>query len=113
MRASRDPGLWVIPKGHIDPGERPPETGVREVEEEASVRASIETPIGTDAFDTPRGPVRAAYYLMRYEGEAPPQEDRARCWMIPSEARAAVRFPGARRIIDLASARLGIATTGV
>ena len=40
---------WVLPKGHIEPGETQLETAVREVEEELGVKAKIvnETPIKT------------------------------------------------------------------
>lgn len=35
-----DPGLWVIPGGHLEPGEQPVEGAVREVEEETCYRSS-------------------------------------------------------------------------
>ncbi len=31
-------GVWALPKGNLDPGERPAETAVREVWEETGVR---------------------------------------------------------------------------
>ena len=34
-----DPGLWVIPGGHVEPGETPVEGAVREVEEETCYRS--------------------------------------------------------------------------
>ena len=37
-------GSWVFPKGHIDPGEDPLSTALREVEEEAGVRATCHDP---------------------------------------------------------------------
>lgn len=35
-----DPGLWVIPGGHVEPGETPLEGAVREVEEETCYRST-------------------------------------------------------------------------
>ncbi len=37
----RSRGEWVLPKGHIEPGETPEAAAVREVEEEAGVRAAV------------------------------------------------------------------------
>jgi 8-oxo-dGTP pyrophosphatase MutT (NUDIX family) len=38
--------VWVLPKGLIDPGERGPETAVREVFEETGLRADLESKLG-------------------------------------------------------------------
>jgi 8-oxo-dGTP pyrophosphatase MutT (NUDIX family) len=38
---------WIIPAGHIEDGETAAETAIREVEEEAGVRAKIVTDLGT------------------------------------------------------------------
>lgn len=40
----RHNGPWVFPKGHIDPGEQPLDTAVREVAEEAGVQATVSDP---------------------------------------------------------------------
>ncbi|MFO7545541.1 MAG: NUDIX domain-containing protein [Trueperaceae bacterium] len=37
-------GAWVFPKGHLEPGEGPLEAALREVEEEAGVRARCPSP---------------------------------------------------------------------
>ena len=38
--------VWALPKGLIDPGERGPETAVREVLEETGVRAVVDRKLG-------------------------------------------------------------------
>lgn len=38
--------LWSLPKGHIEPGETPEETAVREVTEETGIDGRIVLPIG-------------------------------------------------------------------
>jgi len=54
---------WILPKGHIEPGETPEETATREVREEAGVEARPIRYLGSLEFDSPRGEhVRAGYF---------------------------------------------------
>lgn len=41
VQASQDKSQWVLPKGHIEPGEDPRETAVREVKEETGYWARV------------------------------------------------------------------------
>lgn len=43
-------GDWVLPKGKIELGETSEETSVREVKEEAGIKAKVITPIGETAY---------------------------------------------------------------
>jgi 8-oxo-dGTP pyrophosphatase MutT (NUDIX family) len=38
---------WVLPKGHIEPGEAAPDAAVREVQEETGIRGRVVAPLGT------------------------------------------------------------------
>jgi 8-oxo-dGTP pyrophosphatase MutT (NUDIX family) len=40
-----DPGLWVFPGGHVEPGETPVQGAVREVEEETCYRSAHPRPL--------------------------------------------------------------------
>ncbi len=42
--------LWSLPKGHIEPGETPEDTAVREVAEETGIRGVVLAPLGTITF---------------------------------------------------------------
>ncbi|HUF46843.1 MAG TPA: NUDIX domain-containing protein [Vicinamibacterales bacterium] len=103
VSARRQPDIWVLPKGHIDPGETAEATAVREVLEEAGVVASVIAPVGRIEFDTARGHVSADYFLMRYEQEGLAEEDRRRAWMAETDAVAALPFEDMRALIRRAA----------
>ena len=42
--------LWSLPKGHIEPGETPEDTAVREVAEETGIPGEMVAPLGTIDF---------------------------------------------------------------
>jgi 8-oxo-dGTP pyrophosphatase MutT (NUDIX family) len=104
VTARRQPGLWVFPKGHIETGETPEEAAVREVIEEAGVRATVVAPIGATEFRSARGQVRAQFYLMDFVSESSPGEDRRLAWMTADEARRALIYEDARLLITRAAA---------
>jgi diadenosine hexaphosphate hydrolase (ATP-forming) len=102
VRARRDPTQWVFPKGHVEPGETSEQAAVREVREEAGVRARILEPL--DRIVLPEGEV--LLYLMRYEGDAEGAEGREVVWCDPDDAHRRLRFPESRRALSRAHARL-------
>ena len=104
VEASRRPGQWVLPKGHIEPGETPEEAAVREVEEEAGVRAVVVARAGENEYAVDKEPVRVVFFLMRYLGEASRQEDRDVAWRRYDEALRLLRFDDTRRVLTQAHA---------
>jgi 8-oxo-dGTP pyrophosphatase MutT (NUDIX family) len=42
--------LWSLPKGHVEPGESPEETAVREVQEETGIRGRVLSKLGVIDF---------------------------------------------------------------
>ena len=63
-------GLWALPKGKIDPGERPEETALREVREETGVEGALVEKLGDVRYTyTRRGGERVfkvvSFYLLR------------------------------------------------
>ena len=65
---------WSLPKGHVDPGEDPATTALREVEEETDVVAVIARAVGTTEHDVslPDGPARKRvhWFAMRADASA-------------------------------------------
>ena len=91
---------WVLPKGHLEPGESPEQTAVREVREEAGVEAAVVRYLDVLTFRSPRNEaVRVAYYLMAFVREVPPMERRQIRWCPVAEALEAVRFENTRALL--------------
>jgi 8-oxo-dGTP pyrophosphatase MutT (NUDIX family) len=99
VESSKSPGEWVLPKGHIDPGETPEAAAAREVAEEAGVRAAVVARAGESQYAVGGQPLRVVFFLMRYHGETSRQEDRALAWRRYDEALRLLRFDDARRIL--------------
>jgi 8-oxo-dGTP pyrophosphatase MutT (NUDIX family) len=102
VRARRDPTAWVLPKGHIEPGETPEAAAVREVEEEAGCVATIVAPLGRLVF----GSVRTRIYLMRFEREVGSDEGRELFWGSAEEAGKRLSFEDTRALLARAHARV-------
>ena len=104
VEASRVRALWVLPKGHIEPGETPEAAAVREVEEEGGVRATIVAPAGDSEYTANGRPVRTIFYLMRYEADVSTDEARGRGWHRYDAALARLPFENLRRVLMQAHA---------
>lgn len=76
--AGRD--AWVLPKGHVEPGETVTQTAIREVQEETGVTAKVSEQLGEVSYvfsQRERENQKAAtifkrvqFYLMEYQGGA-------------------------------------------
>ncbi|MDP9284355.1 MAG: NUDIX domain-containing protein [Actinomycetota bacterium] len=68
----RPEGLWALPKGRIDPGERAEETALREVAEETGARGRSLGKLGDTRYvftwDGERIFKIVSFFLIRYEG---------------------------------------------
>src|SRR4051812_45054298 len=69
VEASDNRDIWVLPKGHIEKGETPEAAAVREIAEEAGVRASIVARAGESEYNVRGTTVRVIFFLMQYQGE--------------------------------------------
>ena len=107
VRAKPAPHDWVLPKGHIEPGETPHDCARREVREEAGIDAEPVAFLGDDAFATPDGKrVHAAFFIMRFINVVSADENREVRWCSFSQALALLRFDGARAIVQAAERTL-------
>ena len=99
VEASTRRGVWVLPKGHIEPGETPEVAAIREVQEEAGVRAAVVAQAGESEYAVDGQPVRTIFFLMQYQGEASHHEDRRRGWHRYENALRLLRFEETRRVL--------------
>jgi len=77
LQAKTNPNDWVLPKGHIEPGEDPRRCAIREVKEETGVWARIKEELKISKYELSGKPVRVQFYLMEAVGYGK-QENRLR-----------------------------------
>jgi len=102
ITARKNPNHWVLPKGHIDPGESPEQTAVREVAEETGVRAEVIDFAGTIQFTKNGELVKAGFYLMEYVSQSDAEEQREQRWCSYQEALQLVTFEGYVKMLSRA-----------
>ena len=106
----------TLPKGQVEPGERYPETAVREVREETRVEAAVLSPLGKVRyyFTVKDGDVPVTvskevhYFLMAYRGGEPrPQlsEVEAAYFLPVAEALNRLSYPNEREMLRKALLR--------
>jgi len=109
------PGIWALPKGLIDEGERPEETALREVTEETGVEARLVEKLGDVRYvytwDGERVFKIVSFYLLRYSrgrlGDLPAavaHEVAEARWLPLEEAPRLLAYKGEREMAELALA---------
>jgi len=83
---------WVLPKGHIDPGETSETTALRELEEETGVLGEIIRPLSIQSFIMNGRDVVIQYFLVRMTGSKEAMENRKLLWEELKVAREKLSF---------------------
>lgn len=102
VKARKNPGLWIFPKGHIEGDETPAEAALRETREEAGVKGDIVARIGALEFESGRDIVQVDYYLVQWTADVQTTEGRDRRWCTVEEATDLLVFAGARALLTKA-----------
>jgi 8-oxo-dGTP pyrophosphatase MutT (NUDIX family) len=101
---------WTLPKGWLEKDEKPEQAALREVEEEAWVKARVvEKLIDQRLVYTPRGGEKTfkinTYYLMEYlenSSASTDSETAEATWLPYTEARKKLVYSGEKKVLDLA-----------
>lgn len=108
VTAKETPSHWVFPKGHIKKDEDPAEAALREVMEEAGIKAYINGTVGYGKYRTNKEIVRVKFYLMEYLSKQKEKEieSRQKRWCLFEDALALLSFEDSRRLLRFAKCRL-------
>ena len=93
---------WILPQGHIDPGETPEVAAIRELEEETGVVGEIIRPLLIQEFDKGNEKVVVQYYLVRMIEMKPPMENREIRWEDKESALELLSFDEAKNTLNVA-----------
>jgi 8-oxo-dGTP pyrophosphatase MutT (NUDIX family) len=115
--AGRKPGLWALPKGQIDPSERPEETAVREAAEETGAHGRVVEKLGDVRYvytwDGERIFKVVSFFLLRYSsgrlGDLPPataHEVAEVRWLPLAESPKLLAYGGERDMAERALASI-------
>jgi 8-oxo-dGTP pyrophosphatase MutT (NUDIX family) len=115
--AGKEPGVWALPKGLIDPREKPEQTALREVSEETGAQGRLVEKLGDVRYVyTWRGErifKIVSFYLVRYSrgrlGELPPEtahEVAEVRWLPLEEGSKLLAYKGEREMAREALSRL-------
>jgi len=116
-RTRRGDLAWGLPKGLVEPGERPEDTAVREVEEETGLVADIREGLGDISYwfvwEGERVRKRVSFFLMdAVSGDVSlhdfEMEDVR--WFSLAEAIARASYPSERDVLQRAAQALGAKT---
>jgi 8-oxo-dGTP pyrophosphatase MutT (NUDIX family) len=106
VRAHSEQPQWVLPKGHIEPGESPEQAALREVREEAGIEGQIVAPIGATEFHNRGEATRVVYYLARCLRAVPAAERREVRWCGYEDAHRLLTFQDTKEILSAGRAAL-------
>ena len=100
VRSMKDPRLWVLPKGSIEPGETPRVAALRETFEETGVSGLVVGRAGpTLRFESAGRNLSVEYFLVEMTAEMPSPEGREKCWCLPEDAAERITFQNTRDLL--------------
>ena len=112
VEASGTRGRWVFPKGRVEDGETGAAAALREVGEEAGVRARLIRRLRPVEQRKDGERIAIAYFLMAYRGRTTPLEEREIRWLSFGEAIEALDRGKSRGVLRSAHRFVAAAAAG-
>ena len=110
VEASGTRDRWVLPKGRVEDAESGATAALREVGEEAGVRARVMQRVGLVEQKKEGERIRIAYFLMAYAGRTKPLERRRVRWLTYDDAVRTLDIGKSRRVLRVAHRLISEAT---
>ena len=100
VRAKKNPGRWIFPKGHIAPDETAENASVRELLEEAGIRGKPLQYAGQSKYRFDDKWSNIVYFLCRYIAtESNGEQGRTPRWCTIGKAITLLSFPDSREVL--------------
>ena len=107
VSSKKQPGFWIFPKGHVEPGETAAEAGVRETLEEAGVAGDLLGAVnGPLEYEWSGKRYSVQYFLIRARSESPATDGRTIAWLPFEEAIKRLSFDDTVRLLREARSRM-------
>jgi 8-oxo-dGTP diphosphatase len=109
VEASGTRDRWVLPKGRVEHGESTADTALREVAEEAGVRARPVRRLRRVKQKQDGKAISIAYFLMAYAGRTTPLDKRRIRWLAFEDAAEALDLEKNRSLLRSANRMVSLA----
>lgn len=106
VQATENPREWVLPKGHIEPGENIREAAVREVLEETGVWARLVAPLEVVNYKVENASIKVQFYWMEAQQEDPASEARKKQWLPFHQALQQATHQETKNLLERTEAQL-------